>query len=715
MSRRPTDSAWTQWSTAATVFASVAAAAILVHASQALFGWASGAAADLIDDWLYCGLFGLVSVACALRARHDELHRTAWWLASAGVLVWGAAEVVYRLLRSDPTATYPTATRALLVLAFTIAGTTVALLGRARIERVRATLLVDGLVGGLAVAALAAAFLFAEPVGGHAQPGPPALFLVADLAILAFVVITTALTGWRPGRCWALIGAGIVVNTAGNAALVAETGAGSFHRGAIVDTLFIGSALLLGTAAWSPLTRAAARLEDGRTLLWPSVLALVAVGILLVGALTSVPDIAVVLAAATLLALVVRTLMAFEENRRLLEASRHEALTDALTGLLNRRCLTADLAAAARAASPRRPLTLATFDLDGFKDYNDTFGHPAGDALLARVAQRFAAALGDARAYRSGGDEFCALIRLDRINATAAVRLAAAALGEQGEAFSVTASHGAVGLPEEAADPEVAMQLADRRMYAHKDRRRTSAGQQTRSVLVQILAEQGPDLGGRDEEVTLLATDVGRRMAMGEEDLDLLTRAAELRDVGNVAVPQEILDKPGPLDADEERYVRQHTLIGERILKAAPALAPAAALVRASHEHFDGSGYPDELARGDIPLGARIIAVCDAFAAMTTWRPHNLVRTPRQALDELHRRAGSQFDPAVVDAFIVAWQERAGLRRHSADRDRMVHKLRRAVADGLYEVEPERVAAAVLQAPARSKAGPRILRRRRAS
>ena len=100
---------------------------------------------------------------------------------------------------------------------------------------------------------------------------------------------------------------------------------------------------------------------------------------------------------------------------------------------------------------------------------------------------------------------------------------------------------------------------------------------------------------------------------------------------------------------------------------------------------------------------------------MTTWRPHNLVRTPRQALDELHRRAGSQFDPAVVDAFIVAWQERAGLRRHSADRDRMVHKLRRAVADGLYEVEPERVAAAVLQAPARSKAGPRILRRRRAS
>src|SRR2546430_16009383 len=142
-------------------------------------------------------------------------------------------------------------------------------------------------------------------------------------------------------------------------------------------------------------------------------------------------------------------------------------------------------------------------------------------------------------------------------------------------------------------------------MYAHKDRRRTSAGQQTRSVLVQILAEQGPDLGGRDEEVTLLATDVGRRMAMGEEDLDLLTRAAELRDVGNVAVPQEILDKPGPLDTDELRYVRQHTLIGERILKAAPALVPAAAPARSSHERYDGARYPDGPAGTPTPPGGR--------------------------------------------------------------------------------------------------------------
>ncbi len=707
------DEARPQWSGAATAFAAVAAAAILVHASQALFGRGSDSLAAAVSDWLYCALFVLVAVSCALRARRDEANRTAWWLAVVALLIWAAAEVVYRILRSDPSATYPTATRVLLVLAFTVAGTTVALLGRARIERVRPALLVDGLVGGLAVSALVAAFLFAEP-GGSAQPGPPALFLLADLGILTFVVVTTALTGWRPGRCWGLITAGIAVNTAGNIALVAETGAGTYQRGQIVDTLFVASALLLGTAAWFPLTRATARLEDGRTLLWPAGLALVALGVLLTAALTPVPAVAVALATATLLVLVARTLMAFAENRRLLAASRVEALTDALTGLGNRRALTADLATATRDARREAPLTLAAFDLDGFKDYNDTFGHPAGDAMLARVAERFARALGRGRAYRSGGDEFCALVPADRLTATAAVKRAARAFEEEGEAFSVTASYGAVGLPEETDDPDVAMQLADRRMYAHKDRRRTSAGQQTRSVLLQILAEHGPAPSEHHEQLGQLAVDVGRRLALTDADLDTLSRAVDLRDIGNVAVPREIVDKAGPLDTDERRFVVQHTLIGERILKAAPALAPAATLVRSTHERFDGRGYPDGLAGSEIPLGARIIAVCAAFEAMTTWRTHNQVRTPRQALDELHRCAGSQFDPAVVDAFIVAWQEHAGLRRHSAERDRRVRELRRAVAEGTYAIDPERVAAAVLAAPGRSSAGPRILRRRRA-
>ena len=117
---------------------------------------------------------------------------------------------------------------------------------------------------------------------------------------------------------------------------------------------------------------------------------------------------------------------------------------------------------------------------------------------------------------------------------------------------------------------------------------------------------------------------------MGPEELDEVARAAELHDVGKIAIPDAILDKPGPLDAGEWSFMRRHTLIGERILLAAPALRPVARLVRSSHERWDGGGYPDGLAGEEIPLGARVVAVCDAFDAMTTERPY---RDPRASAD----------------------------------------------------------------------------------
>jgi HD-GYP domain-containing protein (c-di-GMP phosphodiesterase class II) len=127
--------------------------------------------------------------------------------------------------------------------------------------------------------------------------------------------------------------------------------------------------------------------------------------------------------------------------------------------------------------------------------------------------------------------------------------------------------------------------------------------------------------------------------------------------VGKVAVPDAILSKPGPLDEEEWAFIRRHTLIGERIVSAAPALGRVATLVRASHERWDGAGYPDGLAGDDIPLGARIVAVADAFDAMTSQRPYSQPRPPEVALEELHRCAGSQFDPAVVEAFTAAWRD----------------------------------------------------------
>ena len=138
---------------------------------------------------------------------------------------------------------------------------------------------------------------------------------------------------------------------------------------------------------------------------------------------------------------------------------------------------------------------------------------------------------------------------------------------------------------------------------------------------------------------------------MPEPELRTLRQAAELHDVGKLAIPEEILNKPGPLSDDEWEFVRRHTLIGERILGAAPPLGEAGKLVRSTHEHWDGSGYPDGLASSEIPLGARIIAVCDSFDAMTSPRPYAKALSSEQAIRELFRSAGTQFDPDVVEAF----------------------------------------------------------------
>jgi HD-GYP domain-containing protein (c-di-GMP phosphodiesterase class II) len=140
-------------------------------------------------------------------------------------------------------------------------------------------------------------------------------------------------------------------------------------------------------------------------------------------------------------------------------------------------------------------------------------------------------------------------------------------------------------------------------------------------------------------------------MGLEGEALEEVVRGAELHDVGKMAVPDEILHKPGSLTAEEWGFIRRHTIIGERILAAAPALTGVARLVRASHERWDGNGYPDGLEGGRIPLGARIIAVCDAFDAMTSERPYSKPMTAEDAVEELWRCAGGQFDPAVVAAF----------------------------------------------------------------
>jgi diguanylate cyclase (GGDEF)-like protein len=349
------------------------------------------------------------------------------------------------------------------------------------------------------------------------------------------------------------------------------------------------------------------------------------------------------------LALLVFAAISFLAHHRLLVAT---SLTDPLTGISNRRKLKQDLEAGLKEASRERPLLLMLFDLNGFKGYNDTFGHPAGDALLIRLAKALDTAMTQhgAAAYRLGGDEFCILAAVDPDDTTPIVAAALEALSEHGGGFSITASYGAILLPQESQDPTEAMRLVDQRMYAQKTSARRSPDRQSRDVLLRALHERNPELADRHAAVARLAEAIGERMGLPNQDQAQLRQAAELHDVGKLAIPEELLHKPGPLDDEEWAFVRRHPLIGERIIGAAPALAEAAKLVHASHERFDGSGYPDGLAGQQIPLGARIITVCDAFVAMTFPRPYAAQLTVSEAVAELRRCAGTQFDPSVVNA-----------------------------------------------------------------
>jgi two-component system, cell cycle response regulator len=407
----------------------------------------------------------------------------------------------------------------------------------------------------------------------------------------------------------------------------------------------------MAVAAWQPRRREPVR-PDAVTIVIPACFALLALGLLLYGWLADLPTLAGVLAAAGLLAAMARGGLAFRENVVLLRGSRRQALTDGLSGLANRRRLMSDLDDALSTATVESGRTLAFFDLDGFKAYNDAFGHNAGDALLARLGRELATAVdGSGRAYRLGGDEFCILLDRETSRVAPTITRAANALGERGEGFVVTASFGVVQIPSEADGSEAALQLADGRMYAHKDSRRATSRRQARDVLVAVLAEREPELRRHMADVAELAIRTGRELGLEPEDLDVVSRAAELHDIGKVAVPDDIIHKPGSLDDVEWRIMRQHTLVGERILAAAPALKGVARLVRLSHERWDGTGYPDRLGAEEIPIGARIIAVCDTYDAMTSERPYATARSHDEAIAELRRCAGGQFDPAVVEAF----------------------------------------------------------------
>jgi diguanylate cyclase (GGDEF)-like protein len=340
------------------------------------------------------------------------------------------------------------------------------------------------------------------------------------------------------------------------------------------------------------------------------------------------------------------------EKEVLLGVSCGEARTDALTSLRNRRALTADLASAIADSSAVEELLLVMFDLDGFKQYNDTFGHPAGDALLQRLGSRLAAAgtLHAGSAYRMGGDEFCVLARCSPDRAERLLNDTISALEDSGEAWHIGCSHGAVWIPSEATTESRALKLADERLYANKASR-SSTSRQVTDALLQVITEQNASLDEHVERVSEMAGMLAIAVGQPTPEVQRIRLAAKLHDIGKTAIPAAILDKPSPLNEREWEFMHRHPVIGARIVSAAPALADTAPLIHSSHERIDGLGYPDGLKGENIPIGSRIIAVCDAFEAMTSDRPYHRGIGTDEALEELKHHAGTQFDATIVEAF----------------------------------------------------------------
>jgi two-component system, cell cycle response regulator len=612
----------------------------------------------LYETWFYEGLELVAAVGCLARACFVRAERSAWFFIGAALLATTCGDILYdSWYGGNPP--FPSAADVAYLAFYPLLYVGIVLLLRRRIATFSASLWLDGLMAATAAGAVGASVLVGAVVdsthGSEIAVVTNLAYPIGDVLLLALLVFVFSVMRWQPGRAWLLIAAGLLLNAVGDAVYLYQVAVGTYVEGTYLDLVWPLSLVLVALAAWQRPGRVPrVALHDRALLGTPFVCGLTATGVLLTASRVQVHAIALVLASATIVLVLARTALSFWENAQLLEASRHEALTDSLTGLANRRKLLLDLEAELESTRAGEQRMLALFDLNGFKTYNDTFGHPAGDALLTRLAENLAAAVASSgAAYRMGGDEFCVLLPASESE----LHRVGEALCESGEGFSVTSAYGAAVIPDDATTVSTALSVADERLYAHKELLAEIRRGTAHEPLLRTLAEREPELRAHVADVSSLAVRVGERLCLGLDELEELRLAAELHDVGKLAIPDVVLQKAGSLDPTEWGFIHSHTLIGQRILSAAPGLRPVGAIVRSTHENWDGTGYPDGLAGEAIPLAARIIAVCDAYSAITSGRPYRPARNRPEAVAELRRCAGTQFDAHVVELLCMVLAE----------------------------------------------------------
>ncbi len=679
---------------------------LLVNATQHIATYnAAGVDVDL-QNWLYEAALACAALACFERARLRQAERRAWLLLASGLALWLGGDVYWALalaeLESPP---YPSLADALWLGSYVPLVLGLGLLARARVGAVPRILRLDAVIAALVLAAISAG-LVVNAVADASEGADTATLVTnlayptADMVLLALLVAMIAANGWRIGRSWAPLVAGLALLGIADSIYAYQVAAGTYGAWEYVDLLWIVAFIALAAGAWQePPGRVAVPLVRRRLEVVPAALSSAMLAVLVADHFVAAHPLTVLLAGLVLGAAIVRMTLVVgaldRANAKLDEARRdaeERSRIDPLTGLLNRRELGHRARSALRAAGGGE-VSIAVVDIDHFKLVNDRHGHPAGDRVLMEIAARIRRAVGpDDHVGRWGGEEFCLLLtgiqgvaelraRCERIRLAVCSRPIplGAARGTR-VTCSVGAARAAGANDEEL---EHLLHRSDRALYAAKQAGRNRTVLHGDAARLQPLQESDEVRLARSlaiatslhddasamhwHQVSDLAAATARRLGLPGDVVHRCEIGGLVHDIGKVALPGSLLTKPGPLDGPEWAAVRAHSEIGEALAREGSLFAGVADIVRHHHERVDGSGYPDGLRGPEIPIEARIVAACDAYAAMTAERTYGPARTQDEAVSELRRSAGTHLDPDVVAALVdVLDARREAAARHFA-------------------------------------------------
>jgi diguanylate cyclase (GGDEF)-like protein len=440
------------------------------------FGIGGAGLTSAVNGPIYDSVIVSAGIACLLRARAGGRERPAWLAIAAAVFAWAAAEIYWTLsIEGNADAPYPSPADAGYLAFYPLAVLGLFLLVKAHAKRLDPRLWMDGAIAALGTAALGTALIFEfvadRTSGTSVEVATTLAYPLGDVVLVALAVGFIALTRWHPGRTWSLLLAGLATTAIADVAFTLQSYEATLPGGDWVEPIYLISAVFIGAEAWQPeaeAIRAEGRFDGLREVIVPGIVAVTMIALVAMQYFSHATALTTILWSAAMLAVIARLAVSVRANKRLLS----EVRTDRLTGLGSQARLRMDLEHRSRSSS-QESLTLILLDLNGFKHYNDTFGHPEGDKMLGLLGKRLKAAVEpEATGYRLGGDEFVVLIEEEGVDPDELTVRAAEALTARGSNFELSAAWGTASVPEEADSAEAAMQLADVRMYAQKESRR---------------------------------------------------------------------------------------------------------------------------------------------------------------------------------------------------------------------------------------------------